>query len=112
MVRDTLRSVVVGDGPWFGDFQFDLATLPIKHSGLGILNPADISRFAFVASMLGTKDLQDRILEDEYDLPLEFYRSWESLNNIDGLLSNLELPQITQQSLATKFFDIKRSHIL
>ena len=40
-----LRSIVVGDGPGFGDFQFNLVTLPTTFSGLGIYNPADISQF-------------------------------------------------------------------
>ena len=67
-----LRSIVVRDGPGFGDFQFNLATLPTAFSGLGIYNPADISQFAFISSMQSTKDLQDEIIGFNSVLPQEF----------------------------------------
>ncbi|GJR09741.1 RNA-directed DNA polymerase, eukaryota, reverse transcriptase zinc-binding domain protein [Tanacetum coccineum] len=47
---------------WFGDWQWRLATLPIKLGGLGILSAGDISKYAFLASRLQTSALQAKIL--------------------------------------------------
>ena len=52
------------DSPVFGQFQFQLSTLPIRCSGLEVYNPADVSMFAFISSLQSTKLLQDQILED------------------------------------------------
>nr|GEU32590.1 pentatricopeptide repeat (PPR) superfamily protein [Tanacetum cinerariifolium] len=47
--------------PGFGDWQWRLATLPIKLGGLGILSAGDIIQYAFLASHLQTNDLQAKI---------------------------------------------------
>ncbi|XP_074347445.1 uncharacterized protein LOC141686301 [Apium graveolens] len=58
----SLERIVTGSGPGFGDWQWRLATLPIKLGGLGILCVGDVIRYAFLASRLQTSALQTRIL--------------------------------------------------
>ena len=80
----TLRRILAEHEDRFGPFQFQLATLPISHSGLGVYNPADISRFAYVASLYLTKPLQDQILHladgapfpPEYEVALTSYLAY------------------------------------
>nr|GEZ97617.1 hypothetical protein [Tanacetum cinerariifolium] len=61
-LRDSLEKVVTASGPGFGDWQWRLATLPVKLGGLGILSTGDIIQYAFLASRLQTNDLQAKIL--------------------------------------------------
>ncbi|GJV80909.1 hypothetical protein Tco_1516779, partial [Tanacetum coccineum] len=61
-LRTSLEKVVTASRPGFGDWQWRLATLPIKLGGLGILLAGDIIRYAFLASRLQTSALQDKIL--------------------------------------------------
>ena len=111
-LRNTLRSIIVGDGPWFGDFQFGLATLPIDMSGLGVYNPADLGNFTFVASMISTQELQDSIIGSILPLPPEFHLSLENFQTSVSPLSNIELPLQTQKTLAKMFYDKKRSGLV
>ena len=53
-----LRYIVVAHGPFFGDFQFQLSSLPIRFSGLGITLPSDVVPYAFLTSQLATSSLQ------------------------------------------------------
>ncbi|GKE52410.1 hypothetical protein Tco_1487566 [Tanacetum coccineum] len=43
-LRASLEKIVTASGPGFGDWQWRLATLPIKLGGLGILSAGDISK--------------------------------------------------------------------
>ncbi|PWA50977.1 hypothetical protein CTI12_AA467910 [Artemisia annua] len=45
-----LEDIVVCGGPYFGDFQWRLASLPIRSGGLGLSSAEDLSAYAFVAS--------------------------------------------------------------
>ena len=85
MLFTTLRRIIVEYEDRFGPFQFQLATLPISHSGLGVYNPADLSRIAYyVASLYLTKPLQDQILHladgasfhPEYEVALTSYLAY------------------------------------
>nr|GEZ94088.1 hypothetical protein [Tanacetum cinerariifolium] len=61
-LRATLKKVVTASGPGFGDWKWQIATLPIKLGGLGILLAGDIIQYAFLASRLQTSALQANIL--------------------------------------------------
>ncbi|GKC82101.1 hypothetical protein Tco_1137818 [Tanacetum coccineum] len=61
-LRNSLEKIVTASGPGFGDWQWRLATLPIKLGGLGILPARDIIHYAFLASRLQTSTLQDKIM--------------------------------------------------
>jgi hypothetical protein len=41
---------VVGGGPYFGDFQWRAASLPIQDGGLGLYSAVEAALYAFVAS--------------------------------------------------------------
>jgi hypothetical protein len=55
-LRASLEKIVTTSGPGFGDW------LPIKLGGLGILAVGDIIQYAFLASCMKTRDLQEKIL--------------------------------------------------
>ncbi|GKB15918.1 putative reverse transcriptase domain-containing protein, partial [Tanacetum coccineum] len=57
-LHDSLKKVVTASGLGFGDWQWQLATLPIKLGGLGILSAGDIIQYAFLASCLQMNDLE------------------------------------------------------
>jgi hypothetical protein len=112
-LKDTLKTIITGGGPYFGDFQFRLATLPVGKSGLGIYNPRDISVFAYIASLSQTIDLQNSILDNLIlDLPQEFYDSRQSFIDIYNNHEEIELPQLTQKHLASIFFTVKRISVI
>ncbi|GKA07808.1 hypothetical protein Tco_0687032 [Tanacetum coccineum] len=50
-------------GSFFGDFQWRLASLPIRFGGLGLCSAEDVSTYAFVASRAQSWSLQDHILQ-------------------------------------------------
>jgi hypothetical protein len=113
VLKDTLKSIVTGGGPGFGDFQFRLSTLPVCDSGLGIYNPVDICLFAYISSVSQTKELQDLILDNAaIGLPAEFhiYHHFfiETFNNKE----DIALPQFTQSKLAAIFFKVRREMVL
>jgi hypothetical protein len=45
-----IEDMVVCGGPFFGDFQWRLASLPIRFGGLGLYSAVEASSYAFVAS--------------------------------------------------------------
>ena len=56
-LRTSLEKIITASASGFGDWQWHLATLPIKLGGLGILSAGDIIQYAFLASRLQTSDL-------------------------------------------------------
>jgi hypothetical protein len=113
LLRDTLKSIVTGGGPGFGEFQFRLSTLPVCDSGLGIYNPADIGYFAYISSVSQTKDLQDLILDNpDIGLPVEFQTFRQLFIDTFNNKKDIALPQFTQSKLADIFFKVRREMVL
>ena len=116
----TLRELCVGVEDGFETFQFDLASLRIKDGGLGILNPLDISKYAYyVASYIATSALQGRIL-CEVPANRVIIHAMDPVDGafsqaLDDLLDFLgetgmhrELPHYTQHHWAALYYEIKR----
>ncbi|GKB98586.1 hypothetical protein Tco_0984723, partial [Tanacetum coccineum] len=49
-LRGSIENIVVCGGPFFGDLQWRLASLPIQFCGLGLYSAKLVSFYAFVAS--------------------------------------------------------------
>ncbi|GKB30286.1 hypothetical protein Tco_0869687, partial [Tanacetum coccineum] len=60
----SIENIVVYGGPFFGDLQWRLASLPIRFGGLGLYSAKVVSSYAFVASRAQSWVLQDHILRD------------------------------------------------
>ena len=89
-LRTSLERIVTASGPGFGDWQWRLATLPIKLGGLGIISAGDVIQYAFLASRMQSKDLQANILSKSgiISLGLSFQHALDTFNttcNIDML---------------------------
>jgi hypothetical protein len=63
------RHIVVGDGAGFGPLQDELAALPLCMGGFGVYRGQDVRPYAFLASALQFRGLQDEIL-GEWEVPL------------------------------------------
>ncbi|GJS71154.1 putative reverse transcriptase domain-containing protein [Tanacetum coccineum] len=63
-LRGSIENIVVCGGPFFGDLQWRLASLPIRLGGLGLYSAKVASSNAFVASRAQSWVLQDHILRD------------------------------------------------
>jgi len=63
-IINTLREICVAGGPGFGNFQVELAALPIDLNGLGIALPSDVAAVAYAASSISTLSLQSLIFPE------------------------------------------------
>jgi hypothetical protein len=63
-LRAAVEDIVVGGGPFFGDLQWRVASLPIKVGGLGLYSAVEAASYAYVASRAQSWVLQDHILRD------------------------------------------------
>ncbi|GJW19493.1 hypothetical protein Tco_0026929 [Tanacetum coccineum] len=63
-LRGSIESMMCCEGPFFGDLQWRLASLPIRFGGLGLYSAKLASSYAFVASRAQSWVLQDHILRD------------------------------------------------
>ncbi|KAM0014804.1 putative exostosin [Helianthus debilis subsp. tardiflorus] len=61
---EAIEELVVCGGPFFGDLQWRLASLPIRFGGLGLYSVVEASSYDFVASRAQSWVLQDHILRD------------------------------------------------
>jgi hypothetical protein len=112
-LKETLKSIITGNGPHFGDFQFKLATLPISKSGLGIYNPRDICVFSYISSLSQTIDLQNRVIDNpNIGLPLEYNYFRQYFIDMFNNHEEIGLPQCTQKNLATIYFKVKRLSVI
>ncbi|XP_021989397.1 uncharacterized protein LOC110885960 [Helianthus annuus] len=107
-LREAIEDIVVCGGPFFGDLQWRIVTLPMRLGGLGLLSARDVAAYAFVASRSQSWELQDHILRNsrvantdpDYASALE--RLHESLPDFDlGGFSNKDTaPKKPQKTLA------------
>jgi hypothetical protein len=111
-LRSSLEKIVTASGPGFGDWQWRLATLPIKLGGLGILSAGDIIQYAFLASRMQTSDLQDKILTKTGDISCgpSFQYALDTFNstcNIDAfsVTNGASAPQM-MKTLAKCYFGV------
>ncbi|KAL7610215.1 hypothetical protein Lser_V15G14394 [Lactuca serriola] len=63
-LRVAIEDIVVCGGPFFGDIQWRIASLPIRFGGLGLYSAVEATSYAFVASRAQSWVLQDHILRD------------------------------------------------
>ncbi|KAJ0717216.1 putative exostosin [Helianthus annuus] len=111
-LRGAIEDIVVCGGPFFGDFQWRVASLPCKMGGLGLISAMDVSIYGFVASRAQSWGLQDHILREsgvvgmdgDYDMALgELHRHLPDLD-IGGFANRDTAPPKTQKTLASALF--------
>jgi hypothetical protein len=113
-LRNTLCHILANNSSSnFGDFQFLLASLPIKFGGLGISNPVDLSNFTYLASVASSWSLQNNILGLANTLATEFPADYVLLkqqficthlppthnNNTSTILSTIDHPHSSPCSI-------------
>ncbi|KAL5730364.1 hypothetical protein ACHQM5_003194 [Ranunculus cassubicifolius] len=110
-LRISLQRIVTSSGPGFGEWQWRLATLPVKRGGLRIYSASDALSYAFLASRLQTIELQSRIMGkgDVLDDSFSFTDAKDKFNthcqaNIPSTFNNQAAPQFMHQ-LAVLYFD-------
>jgi hypothetical protein len=110
-IVDALRQIVVAKGPRFGKFQTSLASLPASLGGIGIPLPSQIRHFAFVASFMGSRSVQQEIISTlPVHLPpslVELTDSYYSVchqNRIEDIKKELLLPHNKLQHIMAEGF--------
>ena len=66
--QGAIEDIVVCGGPFFGDLQWRLASLPIRFGELGLYSALEASSYAFVTCRVQSWVLQDHILRDSGDI--------------------------------------------
>ncbi|KAM0021261.1 putative transferase [Helianthus debilis subsp. tardiflorus] len=81
-LRKAIEDIVVGGGPFFGDLQWRLASLPMRLGGLGLFSARDVGAYAFVASRAQSWELQDHIIRNGgvVGLDPDYQQALECLN--------------------------------
>ena len=116
VIISALRTIIVAQGPHFGEKQIYLSSLPVSLGGLGIALPLDIHHFAYLSSALSSWELQHQIfpsldsaisepIKDQVGQFLNLLLPTEDFPNIRKMIftPNKRLPQ----SLAKSIFRIK-----
>ncbi|GKC30260.1 hypothetical protein Tco_1037554 [Tanacetum coccineum] len=107
-LRGSIENIVVCGGPFFGDLQWRLASLPIRFGGLGLYSAKLVSSYAFVASRAQSWVLQDHILrdigicgmDDDYVSALACLRDTISSFDFSSFTNKDTVPSKAQQTLA------------
>ncbi|PNY15245.1 auxilin-like protein [Trifolium pratense] len=113
-LRGAVEDIVVGEGPYFGDLQWRVASLPIRVGGLGLYSAVEAASYAFVASKAQTWVLQDHILRDsgiygmdsDFNIVLDGLRDMLPTFDISNFASKDTVPQKSQHVLASGLFII------
>lgn len=111
-LRSAVEDIVTCGGPFFGDLQWRVASLPFRYGGLGLLSAKDVSSYAFVASRVQSWELQDHILRNsgvssfDPDYGQALGRLHASLPDFDfgGFTSKDIAPPKPQETLASALY--------
>jgi len=111
-LREAVEDIVVGGGPFFGDLQWRLASLPIRFGGLGLYSTLEASSYAFVASRAQSWVLQDHILRDsglcdmdsDFDNALDGLRGSIPYFDVSGFTRKDTVPPKAQHVLVSALF--------
>ncbi|KAK2458086.1 hypothetical protein QL285_005285 [Trifolium repens] len=117
-LRGAVEEIVVGGGPYFGDLQWRVTSLPIQAEGLGLYLVVEAASYAFVASRAQTWVLQDRILRDSgvYDRDSDFHIALDGLRDmiltldLSSFASKDTVPHKTQHALASDLFKLEEKN--
>jgi hypothetical protein len=108
-LRGAVGDIVVGGGPYFGDLQWRMASLPIQAGGLGLYSAVEATLYAFMAYRAHTWVLQDHILRDSgvYGMDSDFHIALDGLHDmiptfdLSSFASKDTVPHKTQHALAS-----------
>ncbi|KAL6558402.1 hypothetical protein OROMI_018753 [Orobanche minor] len=111
-LREVVEGIVVCGGPFFGDLQWRLSTLPIRYGGLGLYTAKETSYYAFLASRVQSWGLQDHILMDTgvESMDDNFHKALEALQatlldyDFSSFTSKDTAPLKAQSILASALF--------
>ena len=103
---------MVCGGPFFGDIQWRIASLPIRFGGLGLYSAVEATSYAFVASRAQSWVLQEHILRDSgiHDMDSDYDCALASLRNklpdfdLNNFTTKDTAPPKSQNTLASAFF--------
>ncbi|XP_052627549.1 uncharacterized protein LOC128134140 [Lactuca sativa] len=111
-LRGAIEDIVVCGGPFFGDIQWRIASLPIRFGGLGLYSAVEATSYAFVASQAQSWVLQDHILRDsgihgmdsDYDCALASLRNKLPDFDLNNFTTKDTAPPKSQNTLASALF--------
>ncbi|GAU39704.1 hypothetical protein TSUD_274980 [Trifolium subterraneum] len=111
-LRGAVEDIVVGGGRFFRDFQWRIASLPIKAGGLGLYSAVEANSYAFVASRAQSWVLQEHILRDSgvCGMDSDFYNALDGLRDMiptfdfSSFTSKDTVPPKAQHVLASALF--------
>ncbi|KAL6545127.1 hypothetical protein OROHE_009792 [Orobanche hederae] len=111
-LRKAVEDIVVGGGPFFGDLQCRVASLPIRVGGLGLYSAVEAVSYAFLASRAQSWVLQDHILRYSgvYGVDSNFDRALDGLSmaipdfDLSNFTSKDTVPPKAQHVLASALF--------
>ncbi|KAI3750270.1 hypothetical protein L2E82_20904 [Cichorium intybus] len=98
-LRGSIEDIVVCGGPFFGDFQWRLVSLPIRFGGLGLYSASEASSYAFVASRAQSWHLQDHILRDSgiCGMDIDYF---SALDRLRGTIPDFDCNDFTNKDIA------------